>query len=49
LGVAVASNSTYSNWDHDSSEQHFADLVKKADLAMYQAKNQGRNQVQLYR
>ncbi|WP_434952316.1 tetratricopeptide repeat-containing diguanylate cyclase [Shewanella sp. HL-SH4] len=48
LGVAVASNSSYSNWDHDSSEQHFADLVKKADLAMYQAKNQGRNQVQLY-
>ncbi|UJF21127.1 tetratricopeptide repeat-containing diguanylate cyclase [Shewanella sp. OMA3-2] len=49
LGVAVVQDDAYSNWHQDSTEQHFTDLVKKADLAMYQAKNQGRNQVQLYR
>ena len=50
LGVAVLEPNTHIDTDIDNkvSEQLFSDLAKKADLAMYKAKNQGRNQVQLY-
>ena len=48
LGVAVLDVAADIDIDAQINEQWFSDLANKADLAMYRAKNQGRNQVQLY-